>query len=572
MNIFEVFGKDEYKNTTIMKYKNRMYTIEDIRDFVAPLYKSLIKSDKKIAAIISKNNFDFYINFLAAVFAQKEIFLVTDTNKHLLSPKDSILLDKITDKDKDRIDYQADIENTFINLFTSGSGSSPKRVKKSLKNLILETESCYKIFENYFNKPADVVSSTLPHHMFGIIYYMMLSMCACNSIIFDAQEILYPDSADLGDKIFISTPSFLEKFQKHNVRISNLVPQLPPAQRSRHLLTFSNDTQKFCSRSLSQNFLGQSSAPRIIFSAGDKLKESVSDFFSAQNIKIIDIYGSTETGTIAYKNAQETEYNCFGDVKISTDDNSQATIKSSYFLEDSIVIADIIEQISPEKFILKCRNDRTVKIQEKRISLPEIEADIISLPLIKDAYCFKSSEKLACAAVLTEEGQKICIADPVGLTKQLKMQLNNKTEIVPQKWRFLYEIPKTRTGKTDRQKAEKFFSTNITLPLIIDKVRKENEFLYKLVFLKNSNFFKGHFDKMPILPGVVQLYSAHYIAQCAFGENIPESPAKKIKFSHIIKPSDVISLELKKTDTSVSFCYKKEDKVCSSGVFSLEKK
>ena len=77
---------------------------------------------------------------------------------------------------------------------------------------------------------------------------------------------------------------------------------------------------------------------------------------------------------------------------------------------------------------------------------------------------------------------------------------------------------------------------------------------------------------MPILPGVVQLYLAHYIAQCAFGENIPESPAKKIKFSHIIKPSEVLSLELKKTDTSVSFCYKKEDKVCSSGVFSLEKK
>ena len=46
-------------------------------------------------------------------------------------------------------------------------------------------------------------------------------------------------------------------YASNPISLSNLVSQLPPAQRSRHLLTFSNDTQKFCSSSLSQNFLGQ---------------------------------------------------------------------------------------------------------------------------------------------------------------------------------------------------------------------------------------------------------------------------------------------------------------------------
>ena len=536
MNIFDIFFKEEYKNLEIIKNNNRLFTIEDIRPSVFYLIDKLNESKKKYAAIVSENNFDFYINFLASVFARKEIFLTTDLHKLPAEKNEYIILDEIPEKTEDNktFDIKFNPQNIFLNLFTSGTGGSPKRIIKSLQNLITETEDCRRLFEEHFRKPSTVISSAVPHHMYGIVYYMMLSMCNCDSVIFDAQEISYPDTADLEDKIFVSTPSFLDEFRKHDIKIQK--------------------------------------TPRLVFSAGDKLKEETARFFANQNIDIIEIYGSTETGTIAHKQASETEYTCFQNVEIAQDNAFQAVVKSPYFQEPSVVIADIIEKINDKKFVLKNRNDRVVKIQEKRISLPEIEEYIKSCEFVNDAYCFKLKDKLACAAVLTAKGQEFCIKDPAGITKFLKNNLKNKTEIIPQKWRFLYEIPKTKTGKTNKQEIEKLFLKNISIPLVLDKKVSENEITYNLVFLKNSNFFKGHFDSLPILPGVVQLYFAHYFAQCAFGEKISESPVKKIKFSHTIKPSEKLSLLLKKTDTSVSYSYKKEERLCSCGVFPIEKR
>lgn len=536
MNIFESFFKEEYKNTKIIKYNNRFFSIEDVRPFVFSVYKKLNESEKKYAAIVSSNNFDFYINFLAVVFAKKEIFLTRDLCKLSAKKDEYIILDKIPEKTEDKKTFDFDIEpnNIFLNLFTSGTGGSPKRIRKSLQNLIIEAEVCRRIFEEFFKKPSTVISSAVSHHMYGIVYYMMLSMCNCDSVIFDAQEISYPDTADLEDKIFVSTPSFLDEFRKHDIKIQK--------------------------------------TPRLVFSAGDKLKEETARFFANQNIDIVEIYGSTETGTIAHKLATEKEYKCFENVEIAPDKEFQAVVKSPYFQEPFVVIADIIEKTNEKKFILKNRNDRIVKIQEKRISLPEIEEYIKSCEFVNDAYCFKLKDKLACAAVLTAKGQEFCIKDPAGITKLLKNNLKNKTEIIPQKWRFLYEIPKTKTGKTNKQKIENLFLKNISIPLVLDKKVSENEITYNLVFLKNSNFFKGHFDSLHILPGVVQLYFAHYFAQCGFCEKILESPVKKIKFSHMIKPSEKLTLVLKKTDSSIAYCYKKEERICSSGVFSTEKR
>ena len=93
MNIFDIFFKEEYKNLEIIKNNNRLFTIEDIRPSVFYLIDKLNESKKKYAAIVSENNFDFYINFLASVFARKEIFLTTDLHKLPAEKNEYIILD-----------------------------------------------------------------------------------------------------------------------------------------------------------------------------------------------------------------------------------------------------------------------------------------------------------------------------------------------------------------------------------------------------------------------------------------------------------------------------------------------
>ena len=53
--------------------------------------------------------------------------------------------------------------------------------------------------------------------------------------------------------------------------------------------------------------------------------------------------------------------------EVSTDDASQIVIKSPYFMEKQITLCDIIENHG-EKFYLKKRSDRIIKIQEKELT------------------------------------------------------------------------------------------------------------------------------------------------------------------------------------------------------------
>ena len=191
--------------------------------------------------------------------------------------------------------------------------------------------------------------------------------------------------------------------------------------------------------------------------------------------------------------------------------------------------------------------------------------------LIEASYCFKHGEKLACAAVLTQKGKEIYLnthsQGRQTLVKQLKNLLKNKSEIVPQKWKFLYEIPKTNTGKIDKAKIEELFNMNLSLPLVTNYTIGETEAEYEMTFSKSCNFFEGHFTNFPVLPGVVQLYFAHMFAAASFNKKILTSPAKKIKFSHVIKPDEKLKLKLRLNGKNLNYTYEYNDIIYSSGIF-----
>ncbi len=168
-------------------------------------------------------------------------------------------------------------------------------------------------------------------------------------------------------------------------------------------------------------------------------------------------------------------------------------------------------------------------------------------------------EKLCCAVVCRDPG-----------VNDFKKYLSKFSEILPKKWRILDEIPKTQNGKIDSAKLRKIFGMKLSLPFVLNRSKNGETFEINMMFKTNSNFFEGHFDGFPIVPGVVQLFYAKFFAEDVFNTNIENKECKKIKFSNVMKPETVVTLKLTRKENNLEFSYINEEKTFSSGLFVIE--
>lgn len=415
------------------------------------------------------------------------------------------------------------IENDKQFIFhTSGSTGEPKTIVKSKKCLLAESRNLAKFFN--FSPDTIFVSTVSNEFMYGTTFTVMLPK-ALNCKV-DSERVVYPeDIKDYEKFVFVSTPSFLEKLAKYNY-------------------TFKHK-------------------PEMIISAGAKLDDKIFEYLEKISKGVTEIYGSTEAGVIAYRQKHNAKLQFFENVKYINN-----TISSPYFDEPELELNDELEFFE-DGFIVKGRNDRIVKIQEKRISLDEIERDLNQSNLVKKSYCLKLDDKLCSAIILNNEGEKLLENfGKLELVKAIKKSAPLNI-ITPKKWRFLTNLPTNERGKIDSARIGEWFNTNVTYPNII---KLENDGLnaeISLIFPKNSNFFKGHFPDFPILPGVVQLFFAKEFARDIFNLNFVPQKTKKVKFSSIIKPEMKVKLILTKNKNSIDYKYTDDEKTFSSGTFVL---
>lgn len=532
MNVFDKFNKTDYDKTVVLKNHDRFYTFEEVKHLV---YAQMIEFNKEKSAnlmLTSFDNFNFIINFLAAVFSGKEILLIDDKHRlaeiyfEFFEPEEfdetgpnNILFKKINPKE------------TFVTFLTSGTVSEPKQIRKSLYNLIKEAEDVYKEFPNLFNENMIFTTTTKLSHLFGLTFQFMVPFV--NGFIIDCGQISGPNQIDTENAVFISPPSFLERLERNNAKV--------PVE------------------------------PKLIFSAGDKLKDETFKYLEKKS-KVVEIYGSTETGTIAYRRSTRTpEFRPFSNVEVDTDKENNIIVKSEYFYEELMKLDDKIEMKDKKHFILKDRNDRLMKIHERRISSLKLEELINSHSLVECSYCFKTNEKVGTAVVLNEDGKNYFIAKgKVNLVKVIKSYLSNYMEVVPQKWRFIFEIPKLETGKVNKPILRKIFEANLSIPFITD-VKVEGDIAeMDLMFPRNSNFFRGHFEGHPVVPSVVQLTNVHWFIGYLFRIACPTHELRRLKFTKPIKPDQLVKLKIKNTPYSIDFAYYDDDNIYSSGIFIKE--
>ncbi len=471
------------------------------------------KQKEENVVLFCDDYFEYAVNFFASIFAHKNIYLLTDKTRLEMLNFEYFLPEK-PNAFEGVFDDKINSNDIKINLFTSGSTGVPKNIIKTLKNLEIEAQATIDDFDLPEN--GIIASTTSSAHSYGLAFNFILPFYGNFSI--NREKIEFPEQFKPCD-ILISTPSFMEKLCKYNFVFENL--------------------------------------PKKIFLAGAKLKSEVYEYF-ARFSDVIDIYGSTETGNIAYKRGGNI-FTLISGVDIELGENNQIVVKTPFCPFEKMPLSDIIEKVSDYEFLLKKRTDRLVKIQEKRISLDELETNLKTHPSVEDCYCMLYDEKLCCAVVCRDPG-----------VNDFKKYLSKFSEILPKKWRILDEIPKTQNGKIDSAKLRKIFGMKLSLPFVLNRSKNGKTFEINMMFKKNSNFFEGHFDGFPIVPGVVQLFYAKFFAEDVFNTNIENKECKKIKFSNVMKPETVVTLKLTRKGNNLEFVYTAEGKTFSSGLFVIE--
>ena len=439
-----------------------------------------------------------------------------------------------------------DLDACHLVLCTSGSSGAPKLIDKSLRQLASEVQA----LEQLWGKDlagATILGSVAAQHIYGLLFRVLWPLCA-------------------GRPFWRRALPFPEDLQRESLGQADFAWVASPA-----LLKRMGDNLDW--RALS--------SVRRVFSSGGALPAEVSIELGTQlGQQPTEIYGSSETGGIAWRQGGE-RWMPFAGVALSLSDQGALRIASPYLptghIEQS---ADAAELQADGHFVLRGRLDRIVKLEEKRISLPMLEQALISHEWVADARLGVIQEGRAFLGALLA-------LSPAGLhalrnrgrktvTQTLRLHLAEHCEAIalPRRWRLLLELPYSSQGKLPQSQVDSLLSA--PRPTRVEPVsaeERDGEWLLQLQVPLDLAHFTGHFPQTPVLPGVVQVDWAQQLAR----QLIPHLPPRfagmeVLKFQQLVRPGDTLQLTLRFDSErgKLYFAYHNGEAACSSGRILLE--
>ena len=440
-----------------------------------------------------------------------------------------------------------------IYLYTSGSTGRPEMISKSFAVLEIEVYALTETFSGLL-QGAPVLSTVSHQHIYGLLTIILWPLATCRLILDGLLRFPHEVSTQLQrfpTACLISSPAFLK--------------------RAGHLV----DYQK------------GGNTKTIIFSSGGPLSASTSIKIRASGAaSVVEIFGSTETGGIAYREQKslETEesWTPLPRVQVRADGDileiwsPHLDMDSWWKTQDRICITD-------DGFTLLGRADRLTKVEEKRVHLDDIENYLISSPFIVDAYILvlgNNKPKICAVIEPSDDGWDIVSQQGRGeFCKTLRKYLSKRFEEVtfPKRWKFVQEVPTNVQGKHQLNTIESMFSDEVNvshLPQITKSIISESgENVSLSFFVPNTlNLLEGHFPQQPIVAGVVQLYWADNYARKYYAILGTAYKLNQIKFKKLIKPSSHYQLNLSRAESgkSVKFEICDPENICASGQLSYD--
>jgi uncharacterized membrane protein/acyl-CoA synthetase (AMP-forming)/AMP-acid ligase II len=491
----------------------------------------------------------FYVTFASLLQCRKEILLTANITpefiKEIRLPGIGFLTDQ---KAPDSTDIAAIIEQpsmgteefppivaseTKIHMYTSGSTGHPKAVLQRMKEFELDNAFIMSKWGDDFYKRI-VCSCVNQHHIYGLLFSVVLPFAA--GVPFRRNRITVPaEFKSLTDTSYmiIAVPAFLKR-------------------------TVEDETESFGLKS------------PVIFTSGGVLTPDVAKKTDQiMGFWPIEVYGSTETSGIAYRQSKNgLEWTPFDNAEISQNADGCLIIRSPYISDPAgFETADLVEIFPDGRFLLKGRSDSIVKIEEKRISVTEVENRLNQNPYVKDSCVIAMADRrqyLAAAVVLSPAGvEKFAGADKFDINQYFRNYLAGFFEavVLPRKWRYLEAIPQNAMGKRKKDDIKALFEKKIEdiHGISFDiKEQEENKVVVAFAAPENCDFYDGHFPEKKFLPAVAQFHIAVKVAEQYFKVEIPLVETKRIKFSHPIQPDTPMLLTITNDGDKLQFTYNDE--------------
>jgi acyl-coenzyme A synthetase/AMP-(fatty) acid ligase/3-hydroxymyristoyl/3-hydroxydecanoyl-(acyl carrier protein) dehydratase len=408
--------------------------------------------------------------------------------------------------------------DTRLVIFTSGSTGQAKPIEKRLIHLQRECA----ILEAQWGKQlgdAEVLATVSHQHIYGLLFRVLWPLSAGRC--FHSQIAMNPEmlvNAIHKPACWIASPAQLKRLDADS-----------PWQ----------GISDMCA----------------VFSSGGALPETAKQqIFNHSNQQVIEVYGSSETGGIAWRQ-HDTAWQLFEGMRLSgSNDNWQL---QSPYLDALFTLDDNLSLQTDGRFILHGRKDRIVKIEEKRLSLSELERRLMESPWIADAFTLTittNRDRVGAAIVLTEAGEEQL--NSIGrnaFIKQLRSQLHNWFDavVLPRKWLMVNSIPLTTQGKINQSLLKVLLDTDTQkLPIVQSVSVTDNSVELTLKVPEELIYFPDHFAEYPVLAGVVQIAWAEHFGKAFFTINQPFALLEALKFVKVIQPNAALTLTLSWNDTT----------------------
>lgn len=429
---------------------------------------------------------------------------------------------------------ELDEEAARLVLYTSGSTGASTAIAKHLRQLVREVEA----LETCFGKglEASCVVGTVSHqHIYGLLFRVLWPLAAGRPIgrrLFFHEEIV---AAITAATVLVSSPAHLKR-----------IPTTLDWSAAKDNL-------------------------RAIFSSGGALPVSASTEAGKWLGQVpIEIYGSSESGGIAWRQGDMGWTPLPGVSWRIVDDRLE--VSSAHLPDgDHWLGADRVEADPAGGFRLLGRADRIVKVEERRVSLTELEHQLQALPEVVEARVVLLEQariELAAVIVLSALGRDgLARNGRRVLGQHLFKALAQAQDAVtrPRRWRFVESLPMNAQGKTTEAALRALFHPERPLPHWLE--REPEHACVELELVPELVVFDGHFPQAPILPGVAQIDWA-----IRFGREAFDLPARfrcleALKFHRVLQPGMRVRLMLdwhleKRT---LVFRYESEHGVHASG-------
>lgn len=480
-------------------------------------------------ALFEPDTYRFAVGFFALLAEDKTIYLPGENHAAMVSAlqaEGTSLLGEF--RSEDCLDVIADGVSASISelqlqgsivVFTSGSTGAPKGIPKALRQIDDEVAALEQQWGGDLG--AAVIAGTVSQqHVYGLYFLVCWPLAAGRAFWrrpFVDPLIMAHTLSQYAAAAWVMSPAHLHR----------LTAEMPWAQV--------RDTT------------------RAVFSSGGPLgPNGAREIYEGLGRFPYEVLGSSETGGIAWRQQADAtaSWAPLPGVEVRLDEGGALAVKSPWLDDENwYVTADQATMHDSSGFTLGARLDRIVKLEGKRVSLPETEAALDLHSWVEQCRVVvvqRRRQVLGAALVLSAEGLKQHeVQGHHRFTREMRRYLGDHvaSAATPRVWRVTGELPRNSQGKIRQQAVQVLFAAH-KLPPILSREDFKNGCRLSLLVAPENPYFEGHFEDVSVLPGVVQLLWAQQFAEQLLELSGRFDGMRKIKFRDLVFPEQALNLLL----------------------------